>query len=229
MQSQRYTKTLATITCLVIALSVLIVMLPFDTTKRFDAAEYNYAIDTIVQLDGVPVFTQETNHTCYATSMVVVENYLGVDTTESALLNELSLQNRDTGLIPNEYISHANRAFNPLGYSVSLVNPKSEAMALNIITASLLDGLPVVFYYSVIDDWNKPQFNTHYSVIFGIDMKSQTLMLSNPYGYMEELSFTTFFEGLSFKGFEPESFMHLMGRKVGLIRSNNLFVFSSIA
>ena len=127
-------------------------------------------------------------------------------------------------MLPGEYLSYANMALNPIGCSVSLLNPQSEAEILNIITASLTDGLPVAFFYSAVDDWNKPHYNTHYGIIYGIDIEQKIVKLSNPYGYLDELSFEELFAGLTFQNYESEPFTHLMSRKVGYIKSNNIFV-----
>ena len=115
-----------------------------------------------------------------------------------------------------------------MSYSVSLLNPTSQTEILNIITESLENGLPVIFFYSAPDDWNKPKYNTHYGVIFGIDMSKQTVKISNPYGYLEELSFTELFEGMSFQSYESEPFLFHLGRIFGYVKSNNIFVLEFV-
>jgi len=212
----------------VLILIVLFTLLPFNTTKTFDASDYNYTLDYSIELDDIRVFSQETNHTCYAVSMVILNNYLGVETTEQELIEKLKLQDRGKGMLPSEYLFYANKIFNTANHSVSLLNPKSEAEILNIITASLIDGLPIVFFYATADDWNKPHYNTHYSVIYGIDMEEKIVKLSNPYGFFEELSFEELFNGLTFQTYKSEPFTHLLGRKVGYIKNNNLFVLEEI-
>jgi hypothetical protein len=216
--------TLATVVC-VIVIAVTFILLPFDNTKRFEEKEYNYALDTFIDLDNIPIFSQETGFTCFAVSMVIEMNFLGSPMTESEFIKAFDLQDRDAGMIPKEWISLANQAFNAIGYSVTSLNPRSEAEILNIITESLLNELPVIFYYSAVDDWNKPNFNTHYSIIFGIDMANGVVKISNPYGYLEDLSFSYLFDGLAFRSYKSEPFSHHIGRIVGYIKSNNIFVF----
>lgn len=227
-KKKKYRVRISVILSFVIIAAVIIILLPFDITRKFDENEYNYDLDTFIELSNIPVFSQETDHTCYAVSMVIAMYYLGSPTVESEFIEELGLQDRDSGMIPNEWITLANQAFNPIGYSVTQLNPMSETEILNIVTESLFDDLPVIFYYSAVDDWHKPNYGTHYSVIFGIDMTNETIKISNPYGYLEDLSFVDFFDGLTFRSYKSESFPHLMGRKVGYIKSNSLFNFNKI-
>ena len=213
---------------LILIAAVIFALLPFDTTREFDESEYSYDLNTFIEMDNIPIFSQETNYTCFAVSQVIARNYLVSPIAESEFIEEFGLRDRTSGMLPNEWKTLANQAFNPYGYSVAQLNPKSEAEILNIITESLLNNLPVVFYYSAVDDWNKPGFNTHYSVIFGIDMSSGTIKISNPYGYLEDLLFAEFFDGLVFRSYESEPLTHLMGRKTGYIKSNNIFVFTRV-
>ena len=203
------------------------VFLPFDTTKEFRANDYRFASDHSVELDGMPVMSQETDFTCFAVSMAVVRNYFGLETTEDCLLGELDMRSRKGGMLPREYISQVNKALGPLPYAVSLLNPTSQTEILNTITESLENGLPVIFFYSAPDDWNKPKYNTHYGIIYGIDMRNKIIKISNPYGYFEELSFVELFEGLSFRSYKSEPFLFRLGRIFGYIKANNVFVLES--
>jgi len=214
---------------LVILLFLSIIILPFNMTKTFNADDYYFALDFCIELDDdIPVMSQTTNFTCFAVSMAIVRNYFNFETTEESLLRELDILNLKEGLLPIDYLSYANKAFSPLSFSVSMLNPKSQAEILNIVTESLVNGLPVVFFYSAIDDWFKPKYNTHYGVIYGIDMSKQTVKISNPYGYLEELSFEELFEGLSFQSYESEPLLFHFGRMAGYIKPNNLFVLEIV-
>ena len=222
------TRILAATITLVIFLLLSIIILPFNTTKSFDADEYNFASDFYIELDNeIPVMSQVTNFTCFAVSMAIVRNYFNLETTEESLLRELDMLSMNEGILPRDYLSYANKAFNPMSYSVSMLNPTSQAEILNVVTESLLNKLPVIFFYSAIDDWNKPNYNTHYGVIYGLDMSKQIVKISNPYGYLEELTFTELFEGLSFQSFESEPLLFHLGRVVGYIKPNNIFLLEN--
>jgi len=218
--------------CIVVSTVILLMLLllsiiifPFSTTKSFSAEDYIFDLDFCVELeDDIPVMSQTTNFTCFAVSMAIVRNYFSLETTEESLLHELDMLHLNEGVLPRDSLSYANKAFSPLSFSVSMLNPTSQAEILNIVTESLVNGLPVIFFYSAVDDWNKPEYNTHYGVIYGIDMSEQIVKISNPYGYLEEISFTELFEGLSFQSFESEPLLFRLGRMVGYIKPNNILV-----
>ena len=212
-----------------ILVSVTFFLLPFGKTEVFNSDEYTHDMNYCKELDSIPVMSQETGYTCYVVSMAIVKTYLGQAVTEYDLKCELNLLERTTGMLPREYLSYANEVFNPLSYSVSLVNPTSQTQILNIISDSLENNLPVIIFYSAADDWNKPNYNTHYGVIYGIDMRSEKVLLSNPYGYLEELSFTELFSGLDFSGYQSEPFLFRIGRKLGMVKENSMFIFERTA
>lgn len=213
---------IAVVLALVLSLSFSI--LPVNTTRKFDINEYGYGANFFVELENVPVYTQQAGHTCFAVSSAIARTFLGLETSENELIAEFGLQDRSVGMLPREYLPFAQEAFRACSYSVKLYNPGSETEILNMITGSLTDGLPVIFYYSVMDDWNKPSYNTHYGVLYGVDVKKRIVKLSNPYGYLDEMSFTDFFEGLAFENYKNEPYMHRLGRVIGYIKSNNLFL-----
>lgn len=98
--------------------------------------------------------------------MAIVKEYLGFETNEYAVREELDLLNHTGGMLPKEYVEYANRLFAPLAYLVSLKNPTTQTEILNIISASLEKDLPLVVLYSAEDDWNLPNYNTHYAIIY---------------------------------------------------------------
>ena len=226
--SKKAKRIVVGIITLILLSTVALVFLPFDTTKEFNINDYHFASDNNIELDGMPVMSQETNFTCFVVSMAIVRNYFDLETSENSLLSDLDMLNLNEGILPREYTSYVNKAFDPLSYSVSLLNPTSQTEILNIITESLEKELPVIFFYSAPDDWNKPKYNTHYGVIYGIDMSKQIVKISNPYGYLAELSFGEFFEGLSFQSYKSEPFLFHLGRIFGYIKSNNIFVLESV-
>lgn len=190
--------------------------------------DYTYASSYIKELDNFPVFEQKTSYTCNVTTMAIIKTYLGVETSEDSIRSELGIEDRKKGMLPNEYLQYANKVFKPLLYSVSLLNPKTEETILKIIVASLSEDIPIVVFYSREDDWNKPSYNTHYAVIYGIDIENEIVKLSNPYGYTEELAFSELYEGLNFGSYKSEPIYHRIGRIIGIPKNNNLFILEKI-
>lgn len=203
-------------------------LFPFPETKHYAADDLLYGREYAVELDHIPVIAQETSYTCNVASLAIIMNYLGDSVSEQSLRNTLGVQDRQDGMLPHVFLNYGNEALLPLSYSISLSNPTSQADILNTISQSLFNGLPVLIYYSTPDAWNPPAYNTHYSVVYGIDMKKEVVKLSNPYGFLEELSLEQFFACLSFESYEDEPFLHHMGRKVGYIKMNNIFTLQQV-
>ena len=61
------------------------------------------------------------------------------------------------------------------------------------IHASLCDGLPVVGSFLTENHFKPGTAVGHYCVFIGIDLGADTLTISNPFGYHEEVDRETFF------------------------------------
>lgn len=197
---------------------------PFPQTGAFVSDEYRYGPTFSVELADIPIMIQETAYTCNVVSMAIARNYLGTETTEYDIRTELGVLERGTGMLPKQYLKYANQAFAPLGMSVTLENPTTHTEILNTISDSLLAGLPVAIFYSALDEWNLPAYNTHYAVIYGIDFPTGSIKLSNPYGHLDVLSFSELYRGLDFTTYADTPLTFRLARKLGIVQPNSIFV-----
>ena len=198
---------------------------PFHLRGEFVASDASNNLMDSRELANFPIMAQTTEYTCNVVSMAIVMDYLGVPATEQTIRNELGVLDRTKGMLPNEYLDFAIQAFAPLNVTVALENPASQAEILNTISQSLAREMPVVLFYSTINDWNKPNYDTHYAVVYGIDWQHQIVTISNPYGYSEELTFADLFAGLDFSNYAAEPFTFRLARATGLVHKNSLFIF----
>lgn len=226
--NNRTRKAVSIIACAILVVIVVSVMVTrlLPSTELFDANDYVYSTEYSNELSNIPVIQQETSYTCGVVSMAIMKTHLGIDTTEQGLLAEQNLQGRQSGMLPGEYLLYASKVFSPMSYEVTLLNPTSEAEILNCITKSIENNIPVIIFYAAEDAWNPPHFNTHYGVIYGIDVPRGIVKISNPYGYFEEVNFLELFDSLDFASYPAKPLMFQLGRMAGMIRPNNLFVFS---
>lgn len=206
-----------------------IYLAPTSKTVPFTADGYVYGLSYAKELTGVPVIAQQTPYTCNVVSMAIVQNYFGTDADELSIRVELGILNRTSGMLPDDYVKFANQTFNPLGISMSRQNPTSQTDILNIISTSLADNLPVVIFYSTVNEWDPPNYDTHYAVIYGIDMATSQVKISNPYGHLETMSFTQLFAALDFSNYHHQPFAFRLASTAGLVKPNNLFVFAPLA
>jgi hypothetical protein len=216
----------ATVCAIVGLVSAVTLGLRTPPTAEFSPDDFQYGVNYRAELANIPTVAQETDHTCYAAALVIVKNYLGAATTEDELLSQLGLSDRAQGMLPNEFATYASKALEPMNVSVTQAHPDSPAEALNLIADSLEQGFPTIVFYAAEDDWHRPHFNTHYAVVYGLDLANQELKLSNPYGYVETLSFAEFFAGLDFSNYQDEPFGFRLARLVGMVDTNTVFILA---
>jgi hypothetical protein len=179
------------------------------------------------KLKGISVFKQEYSYSCNVTALAVVKRFIGYNVDETALRKLLKLEDRKKGMLPHEFIDYAKEAFSDTPYSVVQKNFNSQEEIMDQIISSLESDLPIIMYYSTINDWDKPNYDTHYSVIYGISFKRRIIYISNSYGYLQELSFDEFFEGLSYENYKKEPFLHQFARWMKIIKLSTLFFLAN--
>jgi hypothetical protein len=190
-------------------------------------SDFVFSNDSII-LSNVKAVKQEYSYSCGPTSLTIMYNYIVGIATEKEIKKIIGTEDRQHGMLPNEYIDYANRLFNPEGYIVHLVNASTNNEVMNTIVNYLKEGMPIAIYYSTTNDWDKPNYDTHYSVIYGIDIERQIIYLANSYGYNEEITITELINGLAFTNYKNEPIMHKFARLVGIIKKNNLIVLDHI-
>lgn len=207
------------------AVFFIYVFIPLEQTKPFDKNDYIYDLEYAKELNGISEILQEKPFTCHVVVLIIVKRYLGFEANESEMRADLDILSRSTGMLPKENLFYARNVFEPLGYCVSLKNSKSKTEILNTISASIENNMPLVFFYSTTDDFNLPHYNTHYSVIYGIDMKSETIKISNPYGRKEVLSFQEMYDGMDFTSYKSMPFSFRVATKFGIVNKNSIITF----
>ena len=228
IKKKLFTKTLVTASIVVLTLTAVFftyVFIPSSKTKPFVQNNYIFDLEYSKELSGISVMSQETSFTCHIVALAIVKKYFGFEATESGLRNDLNILNRRTGMLPKENLLYAKRIFEPLGYNVSNKNLSSQTEILNTISISLENDLPAIILYSAVDDFNKPHWNTHYAVVYGIDMRSKTVKISNPYGRLETLSFQDLYDGLDFTSYSSMPFSFRLAGKFGMVGKNNIITF----
>jgi len=147
-----------------------------------------------IELSGISIKTQPNAYTCGITTVTVVSNYFnGTDFEVNDLIKKYDASNGSavsdmkkwlTGELPENIIVHK-------------ANETNEEMIKNI-HASLNDNNPVVIFFGSPNPYDKPYYDFHGSVVYGIDLDNQTITIANSYGYREETSFVDFLNRMSY-------------------------------
>ena len=66
------------------------------------------------------------------------------------------------------------------------------------IHSSLSNGSPVLILFASPNPYNVPYYDSHGSVIYGINLDSETITIANSYGYSEELSLIDFLNQMAY-------------------------------
>jgi len=148
----------------------------------------------VIEISNISIKKQPNAYTCGITTVTVVSNYFNHTGFEvNDLIRKYNASNGSTvndikkwlaGELPGRVIVHES-------------NRSNEEMIRNI-HASLNANNPVVIFFGSPNPYNKPYYDFHGSVVYGIDLDSQTVTIANSYGYEEKTSLVDFINRMSY-------------------------------
>ena len=142
----------------------------------------------VIILDAIEVKTQPTATTCGITAVAVMSNYFNHTDYEALDLME-KYSTRDVSDWLQGELEGRTTVFH--------ANGSNDAM-IRDIHASLCDGKPVLIYFGAPNPYNAPYYDFHGSVVYGMNLDSETILIANVYGYCEELSLVDFLNQMAF-------------------------------
>jgi hypothetical protein len=92
---------------------------------------------------------------------------------------------------------------------------------LKKIYTSLNNGIPVPIEWAA--DY-KGKWTLHYSLVIGIDLANDNVIVANPYGYIEKLTIKEFLNRTSFNAYEDMPFYFKLGFAFGIFEKNTVFI-----
>ena len=148
----------------------------------------------MIRLDGFIVQKQKTHFTCGYSTLSMVTSYLGKKVDEETILREFPLGY--LGATPSKVIKAFEKyiADYRMKYLV-----RSKDSVLNIVDAQLKNGIPIPFLYLTVNDFDKPNLVSHYSIIIGIDKEQGKVVIANPFGYEEIIEVDELLRKMAFK------------------------------
>ena len=94
-------------------------------------------------------------------------------------------------------------------------NVDNEEM-IRSIHNSLNNDNPVLIFFGAQNPFNKPFYDFHASVVYGIDLDNETITIANTYGYIEKTSLVDFLNRMSFTEIDK----YPLFQQVSLLREN---------
>lgn len=178
-----------------------------------------------IELSGVDTIQQPTKTTCGITAVTIVSNFCNA---QSSTVEELiSRNNVDPSQGTSTELLIQLLEFELPGRSIDYFHGEATSTLLSRIHTSLDAGNPLVAIMGAPNPYNKPLYDFHTVVIYGIDLERQVLLISNPYGYTEELSFIDFINRMSFSELGKYPIIQQLIIQNKLIDRNMLFVIGN--
>ena len=193
-------------------------LLKIKTNKILDDYSNIYKDEKYQQsylIDDIDVIKQDVS--CgYAVIELFARWNNNFDLTENSLYDEYGKVVTSTG---KSFEKEMNKQFSD--YTTTMYKYLKSSVLIDKVYESLAKGVPVPF------EWAAKYENTwtlHYSLIIGIDVASDKITISNPYGYLEEISIDEFISRTSFKAYEKMPVFLKFGFAFGIFEKNAIFI-----
>ncbi len=193
-------------------------LLKIKTNKILDDYSNIYKDEKYQQsylIDDIDVIKQDVS--CgYAVIELFARWNNNFDLTENSLYDEYGKVVTSTG---KSFEKEMNKQFSD--YTTTMYKYLKSSELIDKVYNSLSKGIPVPF------EWAAKYENTwtlHYSLIIGIDVASDKITISNPYGYLEEISIDEFISRTSFKAYEKMPAFLKLGFAFGIFEKNAIFI-----
>ena len=186
-----------------------------DITPIYNKEEYKEKI----LIENVPVIKQDIS--C---GYAVIEIFAKFNGNNS--ITEKSLFEANKGISTSSaagFENEMNKLFT--NYKTTTYKYLKNTELLDKVYTSLKNGIPVPFEWAAKFD---NTWTLHYSMIYGIDIPNDKIMVSNPYGYKEELSIKDFLNRTTFDAYENMPFYFKLAFAFGAFEKNTIFLIERI-
>jgi hypothetical protein len=202
---------------------VLIISIPGDVyTNTNEISDIIGSLQPkVIKLENIAIKAQPDSTSCGITTVTVASNYFNNANYEVTDLIEkyLSSKGSSSGGDMKEWLQQEMP-----GRTITYKAGVKNGEMLGDIHASLNNDNPVVIIFGALNPYNEPYYDFHASVVYGIDLDSETKTIANSYGYSEEISLVDFlnkmsytetgkypfFQKISIKFFQPKNAYYLI-------------------
>lgn len=181
-----------------------------DYSEIYTSEKYSLAVN----VEGVEVITQEVS--CGYAVIEMFSAWNGGDITENSLYEQYGKVVTSTG---KSFCNEFNKQFPE--YDTKIYKWLKNTELIDKVYGSLQNGVAVPFEWAakLNDGWT-----LHYSLIIGMDIPNDKVMVANPYGYIESISIKEFLDRTSFKAFEHMPFFYQLAFAFGIFEGNTVFI-----
>jgi hypothetical protein len=176
-----------------------------------------------VVLQGFPVYGQAYANSCGPTTISMIYSFLIEPVSEGDLADQLDIPLGRSGMLPGQFANVLQTALARHGYQVRHSVNVPDAVFVQRVYEQLMQGIPTPIYFSTLNAWDRPNFDTHYSVIIGLKPREQVVIVANAYGFREEMTIRDLLAGMKYENYRDAPLNFRLGLLAGLIDRNNLY------
>ena len=168
-----------------------------------------------ILIDNVDVFKQDVS--CgYAVIEMFAKWDNNLELMENTLYENYGKVVTSTG---KSFEEEMNKQFPK--YKTTMYNYLKNSELIDKVFNSLSNGIPVPFEWAAKyeDEWT-----LHYSLIIGIDIPNDSIIIANPYGYIEKINIKEFINRTSFESYENMPIYLKLGFAFGIFEKNTIFI-----
>ena len=184
-----------------------------DISSIYSNPKYNEACI----IEGIDVKKQEIS--CGYAVMEMISNWNNNTVTEKGLFDKYGKVVTSSS---KNFEKEMNKQFTMFDTKMYKYLKNSEL--IDKVYESLSKGIPVPFEWAAKynDEWT-----LHYSIVYGIDVKNDLIVIANPYGYVEEISIKEFLDRTSFKVYKNMPIYFKLAFSIGLFEKNTIFIINT--
>ena len=223
MRKRKYIWLILIILIAVILISMIVaaIRIRVRTNRLSDDYQYLYQdadFANSVSISDLPVIKQEVS--CGYAVLEMIAYWAGKDITEESLYSTYGSVVTSTG---KSFEKEMNKQIPE--YKTTMYKYETNSQMLEKIYRSLSKGIPVPFEWAAK---TKGTWTLHYSLITGIDFKSDEITVCNPYGFIEVLSVESFLERTSFNAYENMPLFLKLGFMFDVFEKNTIFIMEPV-
>ncbi len=200
--------------CVIIAALVVLQIRTCALHDSYAAMAKDERYSTPVQVEGVDVITQDVS--CGYAVIQMFSAWDGGNITEQSLYDEYGRVVTSTG---QSFCDEMNKQFPK--YKTTMHKFLTDSQLLGMVYESLKAGVPVPFEWAAKHDG---EWTLHYSLVTGVDLANDKVVVANPYGYAEELPVSEFLSRTSFEAYENMPLFLKLGFAFGVFEENTVFI-----
>lgn len=203
-----------------ILLCVLIAALSFlhirttNILNDYSSIYSNEKYEVPVYIDNIDVVNQEVS--CGYAVLEMFSQWAGQNITEESLYSEYGKIVTSTG---QAFCDEINKQFP--NYNTIMYKYLMNTELIDKVYDCLSNGYPVPFEWAALYE---NEWTLHYSLIIGMDIPNDTVVIANPYGYYEEISINDFLERTSFEAYSDMPFYLKLAFAFGIFEKNTIFI-----